>query len=105
MVRAGARAISVDQADGGCQLRLHAGRHGPSEGARRVLPDDDRAAAGARRHHRPRRVAGRAPDADLPGRMHPFGAPRRAGDPAERLRDHQHQAGPRGRLSGSPAHP
>ena len=36
-----------DQADGRRQLRLHAGRRRPAEAARRVLPDDDRAAAGA----------------------------------------------------------
>ncbi len=69
------------------------------EAARRFLPDDDRAAAGARRHHRPRRAAGAARHADLPGRVHSLGAPRRAGHPPGRLRHHQHQTGPRGRVS------
>ena len=53
-----ARAVPLHQADGRRQFRLHAGRRGPSEEARRFLPDDDRAAAGARRHHRSRRAAG-----------------------------------------------
>ena len=37
-------------------------------------------------------------DADLPRRVHPHRAPRRAGDPAARLRHHQHQARTRRRL-------
>ena len=37
-------------------------------------------------------------DADLPRRMHPHRASRRAGDPAAGLRHHQYQAGPRGRI-------
>ena len=60
------RALSRDPADGGRELRLHAGRCRAVEAARRVLSDDDRAAAGARRHHRPRRAAAAARDADLP---------------------------------------
>ena len=60
VVRAGARALSRHQADGGRQLRLHPGRRRPPAAAGRFLPDDDRAAAGARRHHRPRRAAGQA---------------------------------------------
>ena len=55
-----------------------------------------------RRDHRPRRAAGPAPDADLPGRVHPHGAPRRAGHPPARLRHHQYQAGPRGRIPRGP---
>ncbi len=42
-----------------------------SETTRRIQPDDDRAAAGARRHHRSRHLAGAARNADLPRRMHP----------------------------------
>ena len=39
------------------------------------------------------------PDAHLPGRMHPHRASCRAGYPPACVRNHQHQAGPRGRLS------
>ena len=38
-------------------------------------------------------------DADLPGRVHPLGASCRAGDSTARLPHHQHQAGPRRRIS------
>ena len=46
-------------------------------------------------------AAGATRDADLPRRMHPHGASRRAGDPHGRLQDHQHQAGARRRIRGS----
>ncbi len=102
VVRARARAFPADQADGRRQLGLHAGRRRTSAQAGRLLPDDDRAAAGPRRHHRPRRVAGAAADAHLPGRI----ASARAHHAAQairlrRLRNYQHQAGPRGRVRRS----
>ena len=50
-----ARTLSRDQADGGRQFRIYAGRYRSSAQAGRILPDDDRAAAGSRRHHRSRR--------------------------------------------------
>ena len=98
-----APALSRDQADGRRQFGLHAGRR------RHLKQLDDfylmmiEQPLGARRHHRPRRIAGQARHAHLPGRVHPLGASCRAGHPAGRLRHHQHQAGARGRLPRSPA--
>ncbi len=47
---------------------------------RRLLPDDDRAAARMGRHLEPRRVAAAAPDADLPRRVYPHRRTRARGD-------------------------
>ena len=48
-----------DPAPGRRQLGLHARRPADAPGARRIRPAPDRAAAGPRRHHRPRPAPGR----------------------------------------------
>ena len=92
VVREVRETFPVNPPDGRRQFRLHAGRRRPSEATGRVQPDDDRAAAGARRNHRSRGLAGAARHAHLPGRMHPHRASRRTGHPPARLRHPQHQA-------------
>ncbi len=69
----------------------------------RIQPHDDRAAAGARRNHRPRQAASPTRHAHLSGRMHPLGASGRTGHRDGRRANHQHQAGPRGRIRRSQA--
>ncbi len=59
--------FSRDQADGGCEFGVHAEGRRPPGAAGRVLPDDDRAAAEPRRHHRPRGAASPPENAHLPG--------------------------------------
>ena len=66
--------------------------------ARRVRPDDDRAAARLRRCGGSRGAAAAAEDADLPRRVDQDGRHRPRGDRRRRLPHHQHQAGPRRRV-------
>ena len=66
VVRQVRERFPVDQADGGREFRLYAGRRRPFAAAGRFLPDDDRTAAGARRHYRSRRTTVRAENAHLP---------------------------------------
>ena len=80
VVRAGPRAISGNRTPGRCQFGLHAGGYRDAEAARRVRSPPDRAAPGARRHHRPRAIAIRPQHARLPRpREHPFGRRREEG--------------------------
>ena len=76
-----------------------------AQAARRLRPAPDRAAAGPRRHHRPRPAPGRARDADLPRREHPLGRRRPQGARPGGLPGDQHQGQPRSaacsRRSGS----
>ena len=99
--RSGAR-FGDDPADGGRQRGLHAGGRGAPGGARRVRPDDDRAAARLRRHRAITRCcSGSIDDADLPRRVDPLGAPRARCDRRRRVPHHQHQARARGRPRAS----
>ena len=65
---------------------------------RRLRPADDRAAAVARRFLLPLHAAKAAANAHLPGRIHPQPARCAGGHRDGVVPDHQHQAGPRGRL-------
>ncbi len=95
----GAQALPCPAADGGRQLGVHAGRRGsPAAVSTNSYLMMIEQPLGARRNHRPRQAAVAAPDAHLPGRVHPLGASCRTGHPSGRLAHHQHQAGPRGRI-------
>ena len=58
VVREVRQAISRHSADGRRQFGLHAGRRAAAQVPGRIQPDDDRAAARARRDHRSRQAAG-----------------------------------------------
>ena len=64
--RTGARRVRRHSADGRRQRRLHARGRAAAGRARSVRPDDDRTAAGLRRHPRPRAPAARSRHGDLP---------------------------------------
>src|SRR5437879_4882914 len=68
-----AAGFSAHQADGRRQLLLHPAGLAAPQATRRLLPDDDRAAARLGRSLQPRRAAEKAGHADLPGRVHPLG--------------------------------
>ena len=69
-------------------------RRRPPGPARRLRPDDDRAAARVRRRHGPRPAAAGDRHADLPRRVDPHRPHRPRRHRGEGLQDHQHQAGP-----------
>ena len=69
VVRTVARRLSVGLLIGGRQHGVHPGRRRAPAPTRRLRPADDRAAARARRHGRPRRPAACAPHRHLPRRV------------------------------------
>ena len=69
------------------------GRRPPGQ-ARRLRPDDDRAAARVRRRHGSRPAAAGDRHPDLPRRVDPHRAHRPRRHRGQGLQDHQHQAGP-----------